>query len=89
MVRNLVGDGEFVEIFIDTPLEECERRDVKGLYAKARSGQIANFTGVSSPYEAPHAPSLRIDGVRESAEAAAARIIGHFIDMQAAGFDKP
>jgi bifunctional enzyme CysN/CysC len=64
-------------------LEECERRDPKGLYAKARMGQIANFTGVNSPYEAPQAPSLRIDGARESAEAACARVIEYFLQAQA------
>ncbi len=83
MVRALVDEDEFIEIFVDTPLEECERRDPKGLYAKARAGQIANFTGVSSPYEAPEAPSLRIEGASESAEAACARVIEHFLQAQA------
>ncbi|MDX1618929.1 MAG: adenylyl-sulfate kinase, partial [Balneolaceae bacterium] len=58
-VRNLCED--FTEIYISTPLEECERRDVKGLYAKARSGDIENFTGISDPYEAPENPELEID----------------------------
>jgi len=53
MVRNLVQDGEFIEIFVDTPLETCEQRDPKGLYKKAKIGEIPNFTGISSPYEAP------------------------------------
>jgi bifunctional enzyme CysN/CysC len=83
MVRALVGEDEFIEIFVDTPLDECERRDPKGLYAKARAGQIANFTGVSSPYEAPQAPSLRIDGASESAQTACARVTEHFLQMQA------
>jgi bifunctional enzyme CysN/CysC len=60
MVRNLVGDGEFMEIFIDTPIEECMRRDPKGLYAKAKSGKIKNFTGVDAPYEAPTRPELHL-----------------------------
>jgi bifunctional enzyme CysN/CysC len=53
MVRQMLPEGEFVEVFIDTPLVEAERRDVKGLYAKARAGQLANFTGIDSPYEEP------------------------------------
>ncbi|MGE4167295.1 MAG: adenylyl-sulfate kinase, partial [Xanthobacteraceae bacterium] len=58
MVKELVADGEFIEVFVDAPLEECERRDPKGLYAKARTGAIPNFTGISSPYEAPQQPDL-------------------------------
>ena len=61
MVRELVPDGDFIEIFVDTPLAEAERRDTKGLYKKARAGKLANFTGVDSPYEAPEAPEIRID----------------------------
>ncbi|MBM7093032.1 adenylyl-sulfate kinase, partial [Streptomyces sp. S12] len=53
LARELFGAGEFVEVFVDTPLQEAERRDVKGLYAKARAGKIPNFTGIDSPYEAP------------------------------------
>ncbi len=75
LVRGLVTPGEFVEIFVDTPLEECMRRDPKGLYAKARTGQLKNFTGIDSPYERPAAPDLSIDGQAETAEAASARII--------------
>jgi bifunctional enzyme CysN/CysC len=60
MVRELFADGEFIEIFVDTPLEDCIARDPKGLYVKAQAGQIANFTGVSSPYEAPESPELVI-----------------------------
>jgi bifunctional enzyme CysN/CysC len=60
MVRDLVDSGEFIEIFVDTPIEECMRRDPKGLYAKAKSGQIKNFTGFDSPYEAPKAPELSL-----------------------------
>ena len=61
MVRAMLPAGEFVEIFVDTPLAEAEARDVKGLYAKARSGQLPDFTGVDSPYEAPTAPEIHID----------------------------
>jgi bifunctional enzyme CysN/CysC len=60
MARELLPEGEFVEVFVDTPLEECERRDVKGLYAKARAGQIPNFTGISAPYEAPEHPEVHL-----------------------------
>src|SRR3546814_11539356 len=61
MVRAMIPDGEFVEIFVDTPLEVAEARDVKGLYKKARSGQLKNFTGIDSPYEPPEAPAIRLD----------------------------
>jgi bifunctional enzyme CysN/CysC len=60
MVRNLVPEGEFIEIFVDTPIEECTRRDPKGLYAKAKAGQIKNFTGFDAPYELPLAPELHL-----------------------------
>jgi len=60
MVRSLVKEGEFIEVFIDTPLEVCESRDPKGLYEKARKGEITNFTGISSPYEAPARPEIHI-----------------------------
>ena len=61
LVRNMVHHGEFLEIFCNTPIEVCEERDVKGLYQKARKGEIKNFTGISSPYEAPANPELSID----------------------------
>jgi bifunctional enzyme CysN/CysC len=60
MARALFSDDEFIEVFVDTPLEVCEQRDVKGLYAKARAGQLPNFTGISSPYEAPENPELHL-----------------------------
>jgi len=60
MVKSLAGEGSFMEVFTDCPLEICEQRDVKGLYKKAREGQIKNFTGVSSPYEPPENPDLTI-----------------------------
>ena len=60
LVRDLVQDGEFIEIFVDTPLEVCESRDPKGLYKKARNGEIKNFTGIDSPYEAPVKPEIHI-----------------------------
>ncbi|PZU58525.1 MAG: adenylyl-sulfate kinase [Sphingobium sp.] len=75
MVRQMLPEGEFLEIFIDTPLEEAERRDVKGLYRKARSGALKNFTGIDSPYEPPQSPEVRIDTTALSAEEAADRIV--------------
>ena len=75
MVRSLVSENEFIEVFVDTPLSVCEQRDVKGLYAKARSGEIPNFTGISSPFEKPINPEIRIDTLNISAEEAADQII--------------
>ncbi len=75
MVRQMLNEGEFLEIFVDTPLAEAERRDVKGLYAKARAGDLPNFTGIDSPYEAPDAAELRIDTTALSAEQAADTVI--------------
>ncbi len=79
MVRAMIAAGEFVEVFIDTPIEEAERRDVKGLYKKARAGTLKNFTGIDSPYEAPIAPEIHIDTTRERAEDAAERIVYHIL----------
>ncbi len=75
MVRAMIPDGEFIEVFIDTPLAEAEARDVKGLYKKARAGQLKNFTGIDSPYEAPSHPEVRIDTTRLSPEQAADLIV--------------
>jgi bifunctional enzyme CysN/CysC len=75
MVRRMMPEGEFVEIFVDTPLAEAEKRDTKGLYAKARAGELKNFTGLDSPYEAPEAPEIRIDTTQLSAEQAADAIV--------------
>lgn len=61
MAKQIIGEEDFMEIYVSTPIEECERRDVKGLYAKARKGEIANFTGISSPFEAPENPALSLD----------------------------
>jgi bifunctional enzyme CysN/CysC len=81
LVRSLIPAGEFFEIFIDTPIEEAERRDVKGLYKKARAGEIANFTGISSPYEAPENPEIRIDTRMVSPEDAAELIIERILGI--------
>jgi bifunctional enzyme CysN/CysC len=75
MVRKMMPEGEFIEIFIDTPLAEAERRDAKGLYAKARAGELKNFTGIDSPYEEPQAPEIRIDTTKVGPEEAAELII--------------
>jgi bifunctional enzyme CysN/CysC len=75
MVRGMFLDGEFIEIFIDTPLAEAEKRDTKGLYAKARAGELKNFTGIDSPYEPPEKPEIRIDSTKMDPAAAAAEII--------------
>jgi bifunctional enzyme CysN/CysC len=75
MVRALLPEGNFYEVFVDTPLAEAERRDVKGLYKKARSGALKNFTGIDSPYEAPEKPEIRVDTLHETPEAAAERIV--------------
>jgi bifunctional enzyme CysN/CysC len=75
MVRRMVPEGEFIEIFVDTPLAEAEKRDTKGLYAKARAGELKNFTGIDSPYEPPEAPEIRIDTTTMSAEEAADTIV--------------
>jgi bifunctional enzyme CysN/CysC len=77
LVRKLVNEGEFVEIHVSTPIEVCEQRDPKGLYAKARTGSIKNFTGVSSPYEAPENPELNLDTSQLSVQESVARIISY------------
>lgn len=77
MVRGLVEKGEFFEVFVDTPLHLAEQRDPKGLYKKARAGQIRNFTGIDSPYEAPISPELRLDTSSDTADALADQIIDH------------
>lgn len=61
MAANIIGKDDFLEVYVSTPIEECERRDVKGLYAKARRGEIKNFTGISAPFEAPAHPALTLD----------------------------
>jgi len=79
MVRSMMAPGEFVEVHIDTPLEEAEKRDVKGLYKKARAGQLKNFTGIDSPYEPPEDPEIRIDTTAMTPDEAADEIIRRLI----------
>lgn len=75
LARNIVGEADFREIYVSTPLAECERRDVKGLYARARRGEIKDFTGISAPFEAPAHPDLSLDTSRLSVEESVARIL--------------
>lgn len=76
-VRGLLQEGEFVEVFVDTPLEICEARDPKGLYKKARAGEISNFTGIDAPYEAPERPEVHLETANLSVDAAAARVVDY------------
>ena len=76
MARALMGEGGFIEVHVDTPLDVAERRDTKGLYKKARRGELMNFTGIDSPYEAPEAPELHVDTTRQSAQSAVECILG-------------
>ena len=85
MARELMEPGEFIEVFIDVPLAVAEARDVKGLYAKARAGQLSHFTGIDSPYETPETPELRIDAAVCTADEAADRIIALVHTAQANG----
>lgn len=77
MARAILAEGRFVEIFVDTPLAEAERRDPKGLYRRARRGELTNLTGIDAPYEAPENPELRIATLSETPEAGAERILAH------------
>ena len=85
MARERMEPGEFIEVFVDVPLAVAEARDVKGLYAKARAGQLSHFTGIDSPYEAPERPELRIDATACSVDEAADRIVAFVLAAQAAG----
>ncbi|MCL2914162.1 adenylyl-sulfate kinase [Shewanella corallii] len=77
MVRDMLKHGEFIEVFIDTPLDECEKRDPKGLYKKARAGEIKDFTGIDSPYEAPVNPELRIVNHNIDIDTAAKQVVDY------------
>jgi sulfate adenylyltransferase len=84
--RAMVGVERFIEVYVNTPLEVCEGRDAKGMYALARVGKIKNFTGIDDPYEPPHDPEIVIETVRCTAEENAARILAHLITQ---GFVRP
>lgn len=79
-VRGMVGHDDFIEIFCDTPLEICESRDVKGMYKKARAGEIAEFTGISSPYEAPENPELAVNTGTVELDACVQQVIGEMME---------
>lgn len=85
MVREMLGEREFVEVFVDTPIEVCMQRDVQGLYAKAKRGEIANLTGVTSPYEPPEAAELVLDGAGPPAETLAQQVLALVEQRQAGG----
>ncbi|GMB70532.1 adenylyl-sulfate kinase [Pectobacterium carotovorum subsp. carotovorum] len=76
MVQDLLGEGQFIEVFVDTPLATCEARDPKGLYKKARAGELRNFTGIDSAYEAPEAPDSHLDG-----EQLVTNLTGQLLDL--------
>ncbi|TNE31368.1 MAG: adenylyl-sulfate kinase, partial [Alphaproteobacteria bacterium] len=82
MVREMLPEGEFIEIFVDTPLEVAEARDVKGLYKKAREGQLKNFTGIDSPYEEPENPEIRVNTVEMTVEEAADYVISQIMPLK-------
>lgn len=86
-IRSLVPEGEFVEVFVDTPLEICEARDPKGLYKKARAGEIKNFTGLDAPYEAPENPEVHLETADLSVDEAAAQVIRYLEDKKILGAD--
>lgn len=75
MASDIIGADSFLEVYVSTPLEECERRDVKGLYAKARRGEIKNFTGISAPFEAPMSPALDLDTSKLSLQESVERLL--------------
>ncbi len=81
MARTIIGDADFKEIYVSTPVEECERRDVKGLYAKARAGLVKNFTGISAPFEAPAHPALTLDTSRLSVAESVSRLL-HLLGLE-------
>ncbi|PCJ30896.1 MAG: adenylyl-sulfate kinase [Gammaproteobacteria bacterium] len=85
LVRQLFGDGEFIEVHMDTPLDECERRDSKGLYKKARAGEIKSFTGIDSNYELPEAAEITVKTAELGIEACADQIIDYLIANQLIG----
>ena len=81
MVRSLVDDGDFIEIYCNAPIDICERRDVKGLYRRARSGEIADFTGVSSPYDVPEGAEIIVDTGTQELDACAKKVIDYLVEQ--------
>lgn len=86
VVRSMLKEGEFIEVHIDTPIEECEKRDPKGLYKKARAGEIKDFTGIDSPYEAPENAEITIENYNITVDVAANRVISY---LEKHGYLKP
>jgi adenylylsulfate kinase len=76
-VRARLKPGDFIEVFVDAPIEVCEKRDPKGLYKKARAGELKGFTGIDDPYEAPEKPELRLDAAAKNAESLADEVIAY------------
>ena len=83
LARDIIGAEDFLEIYVSTPLEVCERRDVKGLYARARRGEVKDFTGISAPFEAPEHPALCIDTSRQPLETSVRQVLELIISRQA------
>jgi adenylylsulfate kinase-like enzyme len=81
-VRNLISDDKFIEVFVDTPLNVCEKRDVKGMYAKARRGEIKGFTGIDDVYESPQSAEITLDTVKFSAEENANSILAYLAERK-------
>jgi adenylylsulfate kinase len=79
-VRNNMKPGDFIEVFVDTPIEVCESRDPKGLYKKARAGEIKGFTGIDDPYEAPHSPELILSAAEKTPDQLADEVIAHLVE---------
>jgi bifunctional enzyme CysN/CysC len=79
MARDMFAEGEFAEVFVDTPIEVCEQRDAKGLYAKARKGEISNFTGISSPYELPENADFTLHTVETAADVLAQQLVDQVV----------
>ena len=82
LARGIIGEEDFKEVFVSTPLEECERRDVKGLYARARRGEVKDFTGISAPFEAPENPTLEIDTSHLSLEDSVRMVVDMILSFQ-------
>ncbi|MAD05620.1 MAG: adenylyl-sulfate kinase [Pseudoalteromonas sp.] len=85
MVRNLVEDGEFIEVFLDTPLEVCETRDPKGLYKKARAGEIKHFTGIDSDYQIPASPEIKIDTSKNTLDQSVQELVAYLKQQKIIG----
>lgn len=84
MARDIIGANDFFEVYVSTPLEECERRDVKGLYARARRGEVKDFTGISAPFEAPEHPALSIDTSMQPLDVSVEQVLTLILNQQPA-----